>query len=434
MSRPLVVLALTPVAEQALEQHLFGQAAAVVASASVAEADEIEAEAIGANAEAVLLSPGLSGLTEAHCASIRARGVRIVGVALDEREQAALGRLGIDETITPDVSADELRTATRRQPTSSSRPQPPNASAAARGYGRPNGGGSLLVVVGSKGAPGASECACSLAALAVRRWTCLLVELDGLGGCLDLRLGADAHQGSLLGLVRAADSGEGALRELLERWLVHQPGWPPVLLAPPDRERTLPELAHPGAVSSALRALASVCPLAIVDVGFLLQDGQEGTPAALTHREALVTADSVLLVVGARESQLRAGFDQLDHLLTDLEIPPERLRIVLNGVGGPGSSDQRSLEHPLALRLAERGLALDARLPWDSRALQRATTRGLPLSTARPRSPYTRALGRLLEELFLPVAPAPRGRKQRLTPPLTAVVAEGEEVVLPWRN
>src|SRR5919108_518401 len=110
--------------------------------------------------------------------------------------------------------------------------------------------------------PGASECAASLAALAHDRWRCVLVELDALGGGLDLRLAGDPRQGSLLGLVRAVAAGDGALGELLERWLTVRDGWPPVLLGPPEPERSLAELGEPGSAASALRALASVSPLA----------------------------------------------------------------------------------------------------------------------------------------------------------------------------
>ena len=64
------MLALTPVAERAIEPLLFGAQALVEPHASVGEADELDHE-LGANTEAVLLSPDLSGLTPAHC--VRAR-------------------------------------------------------------------------------------------------------------------------------------------------------------------------------------------------------------------------------------------------------------------------------------------------------------------------------------------------------------------------
>jgi Flp pilus assembly CpaE family ATPase len=151
------------------------------------------------------------------------------------------------------------------------------------------------------------------------------------------------------------------------------------------------------------------------------------------HREALVAADAVLLVLGARDEQLRAGLVQLDALL-ELGIAPERLRVAINGVGGPGATARGALERVLPAQLAERRFALDAWLPWDGRALTRAHRTGLPLASARRRGSYARALARLLEELFLPVVPAPRARKLRLVPPRPYPEEREEEVALPWRS
>ena len=291
--------------------------------------------------------------------------------------------------------------------------------------------GSVLAVIGSKGAPGASECAASLASLAAKRWPSVLVELDALGGGLDLRLGADPRQGSILGLARAIQAGDGALGELLERWVAVREGWPPVLVGAPDPVQALTELARPGVVAGALRALAAEDSLVVADVGFLLAEGEDVGPACRVHREAVVGADAVLLVLGAREEQLRAGFDQLDALLA-LGIPPERLRVAVNGAGGSGSATASALESVAHGQLAERRFALDAWLPWDGRALARAQRSGLPLAPARPRGAYARALARLLDELFLPVAPAPRGRKLRLVPPRPQ--EEVQEEVVAWRS
>jgi Flp pilus assembly CpaE family ATPase len=422
--RPAVVLALTPVAERAIEPLLFGAQAVLEPSASVGEADELDHE-LGPNTEAVLLSPDLSGLTPAHCVRARARGARLVGIALDEHDRQALTALAVDDTVDAEAGADALRRALHDAPTAMTAPRPAAPSSEPRA-------GSLIAVIGSKGTPGASECAASLAALAARRWQALLVELDALGGALDLRLAADAHQGSLLGVARAADAGESALRELLERWLATREGWPPVLLGPATLAQALPELARPGAVAKALDALAAVTPLTVLDVGFQLEQGEDGGPVARIHREALVAGDAVLLVLGAREDQLRAGFAQLELLLDNLAIKRERLRIVANGVGGPGAIPTTELTDTLAQRLAERGLALDAALPWDGRALAKATRAGLPLAIAHPRGRYARALTRLLEQLFLPVAPEPRERKRMLIPP--ASKEQTEEVALPWRR
>jgi len=48
-----------------------------------------------------------------------------------------------------------------------------------------------------------------------------------------------------------------------------------------------------------------------------------------TATHALV-AYAVLLVLGARDDQLRFGLAQLDRLLGELEIPAERLRIAIS--------------------------------------------------------------------------------------------------------
>jgi Flp pilus assembly CpaE family ATPase len=451
MERLPVVLALTPVAERAVEHLLFGRAAVLEPRASAAEADELEQEVLAAEADLVLLSPDLSGLTAAHCARARASGARVVGVALDAGQRQELLALGADDVVEPAAPTEAILAALRGRSRDDTSPDnSERAEAAAReapeakphAPAREKADGSVLAVIGSKGAPGASECAASLAALAHNRWRCLLVELDALGGGLDLRLGADPRQGSLLGLVRAVAAGDGAIPELLERWITVRDGWAPVLLGPPELEQSLGELAKPGAAASALRALTSVYPLAVADVGFLLSEGDEPGPAGRLHREAVVAADAVLLVLGARDEQLRAGLAQLDALLA-LGVAPERLRVVVDGAGGPGASTRSALEQVVPRQLAERRFALDGWLPWDGRALARARRTGLPLAAARRRGGYARALSQLLDEFFLPVAPEPRERKLRLVPPLPRPHAAAEEarpddveeeVALPWRS
>lgn len=281
----------------------------------------------------------------------------------------------------------------------------------------------MLAIVGSKGAPGASECAASLAALAARSWPTALVEIDALGGGLDVRLGADSSQGSLVGLIRAAN-GSGVPRELVEHWMTEIPGWPPTLLGPPDLAALI-ELAQPAAITRAVAALASLYPLTVCDVGAFLADGHS---AGALHREALLAADAVLLVLGTRETQLRHGLRQLDLLLGTLGIVPERLRIIANAVGAPGTASRGAITQTITAHLAERGVSVDAWLPWDARGLTRAQRIGAPLAAARPRSRYARAIRGLLEELFLPSAtPKPKASKRRLASPREA--ANEEQVI-----
>lgn len=427
MERLPVALGLTPLAERSVEHALFGRDAVLEPRSSAADADDLERAVPGADIQAVLLSSDLAGLTSGHCARIRARGVRVVGLAQDSWERQRLLTFGVDDVVASS-DPEEALVAALRGPVAieSSASEPTDSERPATAF-REDGTDSVLAVIGSKGAPGASECAASLGALAGERWSTVIVELDALGGGLDLRLGADARHGSILGLARAVAAGDGALGELLERWLAVREGWPPVLVGAPEPAHALAELGRPGAVAGVLRALASLYPLVVADVGFLLGGGEEANAVSRVHREAVVAADAVLLVAGAREEQLRAGLDQLDNLLV-LGVAPERLRVVVNGVGGPGAATAAALESVVHRQLAERQFALDAWLPWDGRALARAQRTGRPLSSARRRGPYARSLARLVDELFLPVAPAPRGRKLRLAPPQPRAEAHEEAV------
>ncbi|MBA3841932.1 MAG: hypothetical protein H0X39_04825 [Actinobacteria bacterium] len=447
-SRPGVLLALSPIIEQRIATLLFGGQAAVTVAASLVELAALERTLAysTANAEALLVSADMPDLTASLLSHARTKGLRLVGIAADEHDATLLRDLPLDTVLIDPIDARALQAAVHESIRDSS-----NGAAATadlrpgKRHGRERQG-TVLAVVGSRGAPGASELACSLAALACGQWRALLVELDLLGNAgLALRLGSDATQGSLLALLRATQSGEAALAELLERWLVSRIGWPPTLLAPAQPEQVIEELDQPGAIRAGLDALAEQYPLVIVDVGFLLaQPGALG-PVERCHREALVAADAVLLTLGAREAQLDAGLAQLDLLLDTLGIARERIRVVCNGVGGPGAIARPQLEQTLTIGLRERELAVDALIPWETRALAKAVRTGLPLAAAHPRGSYARRLGQLLDMLFLPGAPVARSRKRLLALPARATVepqpelepvrAQGEEeVVLPWRS
>jgi hypothetical protein len=428
-SRLRVVLALSPRDEQAVEHLLFAEHAEFVLVASALDAHELERLTDERRADVALVSADLPGLSPSRCVRFRSSGIRLVGLAGDEHAAAALNAFGVDAIVDEAVDRDALRAVLHGS--ESSAPVERKDVSDSRAHDSAGDAGTALAVIGTRGAPGATECAVSLAALAQERWPTVLVECDLLGGGLDLRLAADAHAGSMLGLVRACAAGDGALGELLDRWLVRRPGWSPVLLGPPEPRETLGELAKAGAIATAARALAAAVPLVFWDIGFLLDEAGDATAVARSHREALASAAAVLLVIGARERQLRDGLAQLDLLRNELEVPDQRLRIACAGLGGPGTRSARTAIETLSEELAERGLALDATLPFDGKALARAEQRGLPLAIARPRGEYARSLRRLLNVLFLPVAAAkPRERKLLLGRP--AVELDREEVTVPW--
>jgi Flp pilus assembly CpaE family ATPase len=425
-ARPRVVLALAPLTERAVEGLLFGNDEPLELAASVSEADELLRTAQEQHdIEAVLLSPEISGLTPAHCERVRASGARLVGVALDQRERELLDTLEVDASIEHTATREELLAAVRGASTTAERSRRADTPTPVASERRERNG-SVIALIGAKGAPGSSECALSFAALAARRWPTVLVEADALGGGLALRLGADPNHGSLLGLIRATQTGDGALAELAERWTISREGWPDVLLGAPDT-RALIDLAQPAAMTGALDALAGIYPLVICDVGYLLEDAG----CAHFHREALIAADSVLLVLGSREPQLHAGLRQLDLIVGELAIPSERVRVIVNALGGPARRSKETITATIGEHLTERELAVDAWLAWDERALRRAEQRGAPLALARRRSAYTRALTGLLDELFLP-ATRPRARRRRHRMPVPVERGGREEVI--WQR
>ena len=431
--RPRILLALTPLVEREVEADLFGATPSVDIVGSAAVADELPELARTQRAEALLVSPDLAGLTGAHCAAANAAGLRVIGLALDDVGREALGGLGVDAILVLPLEPDALASAARGPAVVVPSQPAPRASTASP---KAHEGSSVVAVIGSKGAPGASECAASLAALAAVRWDTVLVEVDALGPSLDVRLAADAHQGSLAGVARAVENEEAGLRDLVERWIVERPGWPRTLLGAPEPVR---DLARPGMAADAVRALAKLHPLVVCDVGFLIApDDPDGvSPLVRIHRETVAVADAVVLVLGARDVQLRHGLTQIAELSERLAVEPGRLRTVVSGVGAPGAADRLEVEAALLPRLAEHGLGVDAWLPWDGRGLATARTRGLPIATARPRGSYRRGVDELLEQLFVAVAPVARARKQRLAPaapPLSTEVAGSEEVAVPWHR
>ncbi len=442
--KPRLLLGLTPLAERQVEDELFGDEHAVAVVGSAADAAQLLALAERNDADAVLLSPELPGLDAPSCARLRSHGLRLLGLAFDDQNVNAVAALGIDATLKPPLAPSELAAVCSDVPSVEApapRTRPRREQAAS------TRAGSVLAVVPAGGSPGGSEVAASLAALADRRWPTLLLELDLVEGALALRLGADPQHGSLLGLSRARDA-DGSLDDLLPRWTAGgEHGWSRVLVAPPDVHVHIDELAQPGLMRAALDAAATVYPLVVADVGALLSLPGEIPKAVRVHREALLAADAVLLVIGAREQQLGAGRAQLTLLLDELGIPRDRLRIAIAGTAGPGVGSKRELEQAAADELAELRLAVDAWLPYDARAATRARRTGAPLALARPRGRYARALRSLIEQLFLPSQPVPRERKLRLpislpataqttntTPAPSNADVVDEEVALPWRS
>lgn len=429
MNTPVrVLLGLVPTDEQAIEQLLYGGEQLLVTGAG-ANASELLTLAHARGAEVALVSPDLPGLDAGSVARLRANGVHTIGLALDESAASALASLDVDAIARPPLSVQQLLEEARNTGT------PPPGAVGPRLEGEPSAGrANVLAVVGGKGAPGASELALSFAALATRHGRVLLAECDGDDGALAVRADADPQQGSLLGLARALQRGDAELEQLFPRWLAGgERGWPQLLLGAPDPQRTLDEIVAPGGVPALVGFLADRFELVVCDVGHRLARAGEPDPAVRLHRDLLVAADAVLLVLGARPDQLHDGFRQLGLLLDELAIPQERLRVVVNGqpaAAAPGSADAvAAITHALE----ERELTVDAWLPWDARALRASLRLGLPLALARPRGRYAKAVRRLLDAIVASTAEQADESESEETVNIPAAAEAVAEVALPWR-
>jgi MinD-like ATPase involved in chromosome partitioning or flagellar assembly len=197
------------------------------------------------------------------------------------------------------------------------------------------------------------------------------------------------------------------------------------LLGPPE-PLSARELGDPGVVHDVIDFLAARFELVVCDVGQRLHHSGQPDLAVRLHRDTLVRADAVVLVLGARPDQLHSGFRQLDLLLDDLGVAGERLRVVVNAQAAAAAGAETAAA--ISQELDDRQLRVDAWLPWEARSARAALRVGLPLALARPRSRYARAVRRLVESML--VAPSEPVKALDTGP---AGPAQAREVALPWR-
>jgi len=126
-------------------------------------------------------------------------------------------------------------------------------------------------------------------------------------------------------------AGDGAPGELLERWLTMREGWPPVLVGAPDPTQTLGELTLPGAAAGTLRALASIYPLAVADLGFILAAGSM-TLALLVLPMVIIAAREAIRAVpdSIRQGSLALGATRWQTIRT--QVLPASVPGIATGV------------------------------------------------------------------------------------------------------
>lgn len=246
---------------------------------------------------------------------------------------------------------------------------PPTTVEGSGSASRPVG---MVVVMSAKGGCGGTLIAANLAASLAPDCRVCLVDLDlckgDIAGALDLHSDRSINllldrmdkldDALLAGSVDEHACGMHVLQQPYDLTDLHQ--------VSPDEVRTL------------LSFLADNYDLVVVDVGSRMD---------LVTMTAAQVADELLLVVTADVPSLRDA-QRVLGLLRHLDVPPARVRLVLNkhqdGAGVAPDDIITQLHVPIA-----------AILPADADASDRADTRGRLLSEVAPHAKLTRSLADL---------------------------------------
>ena len=366
-------------------------------------------------------SPDLSASTAAHCARVPGLRRRVVGLARDSRERQELLALGVDDVVEPGRLGGRVprRAARARRRRGSGAPSL-GAGGSRGSLPTDRGSGSVLAVIGARSA-------------GRKRVRCLLAALAGSAGrassstsmhsaAVRSQAGRRSRQGSCSGsrgpwpraTARSASSERLAVRE----------GGRPSSLARPTRSRRRRTRSPPGAgrlrprVGASARHRRHRLPARREESG----RGLPRPPRRSWRR--------TLLVLGARDEQL--GGPHAARCAPRTRHPPQRLRVVVNGVGGPGATTTSALEHvlagssPSAASRSTRGSrGTGVRSP---RPAHRGASRRRP-----PRGPYARARGGCSTSSSCRSLPRRGSGSCGLFRPAPRGEAE-EEVALPWRS
>lgn len=245
-------------------------------------------------------------------------------------------------------------------------PLPQGLAWLAGALGGADDAGALVAVVGGAGGVGASSLAAGLALVAARRGVAsALVDLDPVGGGLDLLLGAERTPGWRWPRFAGARGEVSDIRDVL-------PATSGVTLV--STARRAAEGAGPEAVTAVVRGLQRHHRLVVLDAGRGLG---EGVRTQVRHAAAT-------LVVVPADVRGVAATSQLVGILA-----PEGPQVVVRRRPGSGLA-------PVLVADAV-GLALAGVLPHDA-GVQRAAATGDGL--VRVRSRWGRAVGRVLDAVL----------------------------------
>jgi MinD-like ATPase involved in chromosome partitioning or flagellar assembly len=372
---------------------------------------DLLATAATRQADAALVSTGLGGIDTEVLARLRAEQVATIGVVSEEASADAglLRRLGVDVLVAvqrldtlPALVAEVRESGSRdgARPDAarpdghrvrSDRPDGPDS-----GAGEPRG--KVIAVWGPTGAPGRSVVSHGLASV-VAGWgvSTMVVDADVYGGSQAQLLGLLDESSGLLAAARAANRGRLDTEQLAAQARSLSPTLR-VLSGLPRSDRWV-ELS-PVLLRRILETARSLCTLTILDCGFSVELDEEISYDVSAPRRngatltALQSADAVV-VVGSADP---VGLGRLLRAVADLRVqaPDVSPRIVVNrmrpSLGWSG-------EEVAAMVRRTSQLEIEAFLPDDPAACDRAMVQGQTLRECAPGSKLTKALDRLATSL-----------------------------------
>ncbi|WP_062516018.1 AAA family ATPase [Demequina gelatinilytica] len=322
-------------------------------------------------------------------AGLRAAGVALVGVGPGSSPRlAALGLPVVEEGL-----ADAVLAATPRAAPVFAPP-------------RDTGGGAIIAVWGTGGAPGRTTVAVNLAAeAALAGHRTVLVDLDTYGASVASALGLADEAPGIAAVARAAARGEDAAAALERHLLDVAPRLR--VLTGLTRAARWPEVTA-GGLARLWPALRCAADVVVVDVAASADAGAETSLPAGPRRdvatlEALAEADALIVVGGAEPHQLvRLVQALLDHEGPAPVVAVNRIRA---SVAGPRPEDA------IAAALGRHaGVSEVWPLPWDPRACDIAAREGRVLAESAPRAPLRGAIASMSAVVVGAV------RASRLTP------------------
>jgi len=275
----------------------------------------------------------------------------------------------------------------------------------------------IIVVWGPKGAPGRTTIAVNLAFESVPlAGETLLVDADTYGGTIAQALGFLEDYPGLAWAARLASRGELDSLRLWQAARRAGADGPRVLAGLPRAE--LWTEVRPSTWEALLDLFQVAFPLTIVDVGFCLEEDEELLYDQVRLRRNAVTrlalqrADLVVAVARADPVGLHdfiRGYQQL----RELDVPAERVSVVVNQVrGGSFGGDQPAEQIRAALRRYT-GIDPAAMIPYDRAGMDAALMAGQALCEARASSAARQALLTLAASILDPPATTRRQQTRR---------------------